>query len=90
MAILGILSIYIANSPGILLAGLLALIIGIVQILADLGWISIVKINKKLSTWNEAYKIVIEQREQKLFLFPIYIDILFITISLGTILTLGL
>ena len=64
--------------------------VGGIQIFADFGWISIIKINKELKTWTEAYHIVIKQREQKFFLFPVYIDVLFIAISLGTVLMLNI
>ena len=87
LCLIGILLVILSKSPGILLVGLLAILVGGIQVLIDLGWISIIKINHNLTSWSEAYKIVIKQREQKFFLFPVYIDILFIAISLGSVIS---
>lgn len=86
LLLIGLIILFLLSvTPGILLVGLLSILVGGIQILIDLGWIGIVKINKELHSWKEAFEIVIRQREQKFFLFPMYIDILFIVISLGTV-----
>lgn len=90
LIVLGIIITILANTPGLLLVGILSTLIGSIQLLADTGWLAIIKINQDLGSWREAFNMVVKQREQKFFLYPIYIDVLFISLSLGTILKLNL
>ena len=55
--------------------------VGFVQVVVDLGWIGMVKINANLKTWQKAYNVVATQRTQKIFLVPFIVDIGFIILS---------
>ena len=91
LTILGFFLFFIiANSPGVVLIGLLSLLVGGIQVLVDLGWIYIVKINRELGEWRDALHIVATQREQKFFMYPVFIDLLFIVLGLGTMISASL
>lgn len=70
------------NSAKVILISLLLMLIGGVQIIADLGWIAIVKVNHDLVDWKDAYSKVVAQRTQNFFIAPIIIDISFIIVSI--------
>ena len=81
--ILGIIFFILQLSAWSTLLGLVVFIIGIVQVIVDVGWMSMIKINGNLSSLREAYPIVARQRAQKIFLVPILFDISFVILSIG-------
>lgn len=64
--------------------------VGFVQVVVDIGWIGMVKINAELTTWQKAYNVVATQRTQKVFLFPFIVDIAFIILSISLFAIYGL
>jgi hypothetical protein len=64
------------------LFSIIIFVVGTVQLIADFGWVSIIKINSNLPTWKEAYTIVAKKRTQKIFLIPILMDFSFVMIAI--------
>ena len=87
---LGTLLLLLGNSTWVVLFSIVIFSVGLVQVIADLGWLSIIKINANLPSWRDAYPIVAKQRSQKIFLVPFFFDICFVIISLMLFITIGI
>lgn len=83
LIVFGLILLLFQFSAYLTLFGLLIFIIGLVQDIVDIGWISMFKSSKNLQTWKEAYSVVARQRTQKLFFVPFFFDIFFIILSIA-------
>lgn len=80
---LGLSAVYIV-------LGLIAVSVGAVQIIVDLGWMAILRANQptEIHNWHEALNYVAKVKGQRIFIFPVIFDILLISAS--SFLLLGL
>ena len=83
LIVLGLILQLLQISTWITLISLVIILVGGVQVIVDLGWISMIKMNSNLASYKEAYTIVAGQRTQKIFLVPFLFDISFIILSLA-------
>ena len=83
LTVLGLLLLILQVDIFITLFALVVFIVGMVQVIVDLGWISITKINLELDSWKDAYPIVAGKRNMKIFLVPFFFDICFVFVSLA-------
>lgn len=83
LLVFGIILFLLQISAYLTLFGLVIFIIGFVQDIVDIGWISMIKESANLESWSEAYSVVAKQRTQKIFFVPFLFDIFFIIISIG-------
>ena len=90
LSIIGLFLLLIQISAPITLFGLIIFLIGLIQVIVDLGWISMTKINLNLDSWRDAYPIVARKRNMKIFLVPVLFDITFVVLALGLFTFYGL
>jgi hypothetical protein len=78
-----LVSFNVISSLSIMILSLIAILVGGVQILADLGWMAILKANRpdQILSWKQAFEYVAEAKGQKIFLFPVLMDFLLIGLS---------
>ena len=88
ICLIGFFLLFFNISAWVTVISLVMFVIGLVQVIVDLGWLSVVKINANLPTWKDAYPIVARQRSQKLFLLPFIVDISFIVIFIYIIVSI--
>ena len=79
----GIILLLISSNPSFVLYGLIAALIGCIQIIIDLGWIWLIKINRSdfIKTWRDAFGHVAKVRGSRIFVFPLIIDIIIVILS---------
>ena len=84
LIVIGPLLVLINITSLSILLGLFMLIIGIIQVIIDFGWVGIIKINREdsIKSWNDAFYTVSKVRGQKIFLLPIGIDFFLILLSI--------
>ncbi|OLS27885.1 MAG: hypothetical protein HeimC3_01790 [Candidatus Heimdallarchaeota archaeon LC_3] len=87
LIIIGVLLVIVNITPISILLGLFMLIMGIVQVIIDFGWVGMIKINREdsIKTWNDAFYAVAKMRSQKIFIIPIGIDFILISLSIISI-----
>ena len=83
LIIFGLLLLFININSISTLLGLFIIIIGLIQVIIDIGWMGIVKMNREDSnpSWKEVFYSISKIRGQKIFLLPIIIDTLLISLS---------
>ena len=79
----GLLFLFISSISTDLLYGLISTLIGGVQMIIDIGWVWLIKINRLdiIKTWKDAFDHVAKVRGSKIFIFPMIFDILIVAIS---------
>lgn len=78
------------QSPTVLLAGFICLVVGLVQLVADLGWLALKKTGEPPPlTWAEAFDLVGQARGQKLWVLPIVGDLVVLGVMVGVIFWVG-
>jgi hypothetical protein len=84
LLLVGLLGINLGQTANQLLFSLLAIIIGGTQVIIDVGWLSIIKINRvdTIKTWKAALYAVTNVRGQKIFIFPVFIDFVVLVATL--------
>lgn len=90
LSIAGLILLLFQITTPITLFGLVIFLIGIIQVIVDLGWISITQINRNLPSWKEAYPIVAKKRNFKLFIVPFLFDLSFVILSIAVFTVYGL
>ncbi|MHA1989587.1 MAG: hypothetical protein ACW981_01460 [Candidatus Hodarchaeales archaeon] len=87
LILLGFSLFLLAFTSFSILVGLVIVVIGIVQLIVDFGWIAMIKANhmSSIETWIEAFYSVAKIRGQKIFVIPILVDIFLILIAIGSI-----
>ena len=90
LTVLGILLFILQFTAVMTLFAIVIFIVGIVQVIVDVGWVSMIKINRDIPTWKEAYVWVARKRNMKLFLVPFLFDLSFLAICLVFFATYGL
>ena len=85
--LIGLIMLFLDITTLSTLIGLSIILIGIIQIIVDIGWIGLVKVNHEdtIKTWREAYFSLANIRGKKIFILPIIMDLIFLTIAMASL-----
>jgi fatty acid desaturase len=87
LILLGFSLFLLAFTTFSILVGLAIIVIGVVQLIVDFGWVAMIKANhvSSIETWIEAFYSVAKVRGQKIFVLPILVDIVLILVAVSSI-----